>query len=85
MADLDQKTVHFKISVEGIGPIQGTGKFLAISRGDGKLKVKIESRERQASPTDGRYFYVPQESVSWIKRHPSEPDQFLLEDPALQT
>lgn len=84
--DLDRKTVEFRIVSNVMGPVQGTGKFYAIERGDGKLKIKIESHYKHDEEKHYNFFYIRQESVDWIVKMPlGSKNDFSCLDPALQS
>lgn len=82
---LDGKTVWFKIRMENGTPIEGNGEMMALQRGDGTLKIQIESRRIYDDPQSFYRFVMPQAAVSWIKKLPaSSKYDFELVDPSLQ-
>jgi hypothetical protein len=86
--DLHGKYVEFLIASRAEGPIKGVGKFYVWERGDGLLKIIINSLDKkQTRPflKSRIQIIVPQEAVQLIKRQsPGSKVDFSLFDPALQ-
>jgi hypothetical protein len=86
VGQLDGKTVWFKIRMQNGEPIEGNGKIMALQRGDGTLKIQIESRYIYDNPQSSYRFTTPQGAVPWIKKLPASSEyDFELVDPSLQT
>jgi hypothetical protein len=83
--DLDGKSVWFKIYLKNGMPVEGGGKLMALQRGDGSLKIQIESREVGGPPDVFYRFLMRQESVPWIKKlPPGSRFDFEIVDPSLK-
>jgi hypothetical protein len=70
LEELDGKTVTFKILWEQGGPIEGGGTIMALQRGDGSMKIQIESRNCDDDPDAFYRFLMPQAAVPWLKKLP---------------
>ena len=82
--ELDGKTVSFKIRLKDGSEVEGCGKLMALMRGDGSMKIQIESRNINDSPHAFYRFLMRQESVPWIKNLPAGSNfDFEIKDPTL--
>lgn len=82
--ELDEKTVAFKIRMKNGQPIKGTGRIMALQRGDGSMKIQIESRYVHDEPNAFYRFLMPQEAVAWLKKMPNGAEfDFQLHDPSI--
>ena len=83
--DLDGKSVEFSIVAQKKGPIDGIGTFFVLQRGDGKMKIKIESRYKFGRKDDLSFIRMRQESADWIVKLPvGSNHDFSCFDPALK-
>jgi hypothetical protein len=84
--DLDNKTVAFRIRLKDGSCVEGGGRLMALMRGNGALKIQIESRNVNDSPDAFYRFLMPQESVPWLKKLPKGSKfDFEIKDPSLGT
>jgi hypothetical protein len=83
--ELDRKKVWFKIRMENGEPIEGNGEIMALQRGDGTLKIQIESRYLYDDPDSYYRFTMPQAAVPWMKKlPPNSTYDFEIVDPSLR-
>ena len=82
--ELDGKTVTFKIRLKDGSYVEGGGKLMALMRGNGSMKIQIESRKINDGPNVFYRFLMRQESVPWLKRlPPGSKFDFEVKDPSL--
>ena len=83
--ELDGKRAMFKIWWEEKRmPIEGTGTILALQRGDGSLKIQIESQNDDEGPDVYYRFLMPPEAAPWLKKLPEGSKcDFSVIDPSL--
>jgi hypothetical protein len=72
-AQIDQKTVEFRVPLENQGPVEGCGVFWATPCPDDRLSISIVVHLRwgNASATQIR-IPVPQGGVDRIEEHPDQ-------------
>lgn len=82
--ELDGKKVRFKFRMDASRTATGEGKFMAIKRGNGSLKIQIESSFAYDPPNKIVRFILKQPMVDWIKRLSSGHEfEFEVIDPSL--
>ncbi len=82
--ELDEKTVTFKIRLANGHPIQGRGRIMALQRGDGSMKIQIQSRYVHDAPNAIYRFLMPQPAVAWLQKLPQGSEfDFEVNDPSL--
>ena len=82
--ELDEKSVRFRIRLLNGCPIEGSGKIMALKRGDGSMKIQIESRYKHDAPNAYHRFLMPQAAVPWLKKLPPKARfDFELNDPTV--
>jgi hypothetical protein len=70
--DLDGQTVDFKMVELPNAFVRGTGKFLALQRGDGSMDLRIITRNRlEADPLAFNDIPVSQRGVDLLERSPA--------------
>ena len=80
--ELDGKTVTFKIRLKDGSYVEGGGKLMALMRGNGSMKIQIESRKINDAPDTFYRFLMRQESVPWLKKLPQGSKfDFEIKDP----
>lgn len=91
VADLHGKTVDFEVFMPPDGPVEGPikgrGKFDVWQNGEGKLKIRIVTHEKELTPfrQDIVRIWLPQEAVKLIKKQPDgAPSDFSISDPLFQ-
>ena len=82
--ELDTKKTAFRIFYQGRA-IEGVGTLMALQRGDGTMKIQIESQQVDDAPDSYFRFLMPQAAVGWIQRAPSGSKvDFQVFDPSIR-
>jgi hypothetical protein len=82
--ELDDKTITFRIQSANGWIAKGAGKIMALQRGDGSMKIQIESRFENDAPNAFHRFLMPQAALPWLKKlPPSSAFDFQMDDLSL--